>query len=68
MCGISLVLSGDHLVVAPAAAAAAEIHHSGEGKGVSVDELKEALHRRGPDNLGCLRRRLLADGTVLGGW
>ncbi|KAF8667519.1 hypothetical protein HU200_052714 [Digitaria exilis] len=66
MCGISLVLSGDHLVVAPAAAAAAEIHHSGEGKGVSVDELKEALHRRGPDNLGCLRRRLLADGTVLG--
>ncbi|KAF8776687.1 hypothetical protein HU200_003415 [Digitaria exilis] len=69
MCGISLVLSGDHFVVAPsaaAAAAAAEIHHSGEGKGVSVDELKEALHRRGPDNLGCLRRRLLANGTVLG--
>nr|CAB3462426.1 unnamed protein product [Digitaria exilis] len=70
MCGISLVLSGDHFVVAPSAAAvaaaAAEIHHSGEGKGVSVDELKEALHRRGPDNLGCLRRRLLANGTVLG--
>ncbi|OEL18767.1 Asparagine synthetase domain-containing protein 1 [Dichanthelium oligosanthes] len=70
MCGISLVLSGDHLVVAPSAAAAAataEIHHSGEGKGVSVDELKEALRRRGPDSLGCISRRLGADGTVLGG-
>uniref|UniRef100_K3Z4N1 Glutamine amidotransferase type-2 domain-containing protein n=1 Tax=Setaria italica TaxID=4555 RepID=K3Z4N1_SETIT len=66
MCGISLVLSGDPLVVGPSAAAAAEIHRSGEGKGVSVDELKEALRRRGPDNLGCVRRHLCADGTVLG--
>ncbi|RLN30468.1 asparagine synthetase domain-containing protein 1 [Panicum miliaceum] len=67
MCGISLVLSGDPLVVAPcAAAAAAEIRHSGEGKGVSADELKEAVRRRGPDSLGCVTRRLCSDGTVLG--
>ncbi|CAL4891493.1 unnamed protein product [Urochloa decumbens] len=71
MCGISLLLSGDPLVVSPssaaAASAAAEIHHSVKGKGVSVDELKEALRRRGPDSLGCVRRHLCADGTVLEG-
>jgi len=33
---------------------------------VSADELKEALRRRGPDSLGCVRRRLCSDGTVLG--
>lgn len=32
------------------------------------DELKEALRRRGPDSLGYESRRLLADGTVVGGW
>jgi hypothetical protein len=35
---------------------------------VLVDELKEALRRRGPDKLGCVKRRLCADGMVLGGW
>ncbi|WVZ90897.1 hypothetical protein U9M48_037151 [Paspalum notatum var. saurae] len=71
MCGIALVLSGDRLVVSPctaaAAAAASEIQHSCEGKGVSVDELKEALRRRGPDSLGCESRRLCAGGTVVAG-
>ncbi|KAG8049059.1 hypothetical protein GUJ93_ZPchr0009g176 [Zizania palustris] len=69
MCGIALVLSGGRIVVVPsaAAAAAAGIHPSDEGKGVTVDELKEALRRRGPDSLGCERLRVCADGTVLGG-
>ncbi|TVU49588.1 hypothetical protein EJB05_00903, partial [Eragrostis curvula] len=68
MCGIALVLSGDRLLVVPSAAASgsSEIRNSGEGKGVSVDELKEALRRRGPDSLGCERLQFHADGTILG--
>ncbi|KAF0887664.1 hypothetical protein E2562_002364 [Oryza meyeriana var. granulata] len=71
MCGIALVLSGGRVVVArsgaaAAAAAAAEIRPSDEGKGVTVDELKDALRRRGPDSLGCERLRVCADGTILG--
>uniref|UniRef100_A0A0E0MNW8 Asparagine synthetase domain-containing protein n=1 Tax=Oryza punctata TaxID=4537 RepID=A0A0E0MNW8_ORYPU len=74
MCGIALVLSGGgRVVVAPSAAAAAaaadaaaRIQPSDEGKGVTVDELKAALRRRGPDSLGCERLRVRADGTILG--
>uniref|UniRef100_A0A0E0FDE0 Asparagine synthetase domain-containing protein n=1 Tax=Oryza meridionalis TaxID=40149 RepID=A0A0E0FDE0_9ORYZ len=74
MCGIALVLSGGgRVVVAPSAAAAAAaadaaagIQPSDEGKGVTVDELKAALRRRGPDSLGCERLRVRADGTILG--
>ncbi|EEE53475.1 hypothetical protein OsJ_36613 [Oryza sativa Japonica Group] len=72
MCGIALVLSGGgRVVVAPSAAAAAAvaavgIQPSDEGKGVTVDELKAALRRRGPDSLGCERLRVRADGTTLG--
>uniref|UniRef100_A0A0D9Y0Q8 Asparagine synthetase domain-containing protein n=1 Tax=Leersia perrieri TaxID=77586 RepID=A0A0D9Y0Q8_9ORYZ len=69
MCGIALVLSGGGVVVAPsAAAAAAGIDPSDEGKGVTVDELKEALRRRGPDSLGCERLRVCADGRILGSY
>jgi len=67
MCGIALVLSSDRLVIVPcatAAAATSEIQHSCKRKGVP-DELKEALRRRGPDNLGYESRCLLADGTVV---
>ncbi|KAL6623542.1 hypothetical protein ACP70R_033421 [Stipagrostis hirtigluma subsp. patula] len=67
MCGIALVLSGDRLLVVPSAAAGSSATcHSGEGHGVSVDELKEALRRRGPDSLGCERLKLCADGTIAG--
>lgn len=31
-----------------------------------VDELKDALRRRGPDSLGCERLQLCADGSILG--
>ncbi|CAD6269719.1 unnamed protein product [Miscanthus lutarioriparius] len=70
MCGITLVPSSDRLVIvscATATAAASEIQHSCERKGLS-DELKEALRWRGPDSLGYESRRLLADGMVLGEW
>ncbi|XP_047047855.1 asparagine synthetase domain-containing protein C4F6.11c [Lolium rigidum] len=70
MCGIALVLSGDHLVVAPSTAAAAATYGTrfpDEGEGVSVGELEEALRRRGPDSLGRHRLHLCADGTILGG-
>ncbi|BAT17769.1 Os12g0574900 [Oryza sativa Japonica Group] len=82
MCGIALVLSGGgRVVVAPSAAAAAAVaavgiqpsdevlflpSSNGKGKGVTVDELKAALRRRGPDSLGCERLRVRADGTTLG--
>ncbi|KAM0872361.1 hypothetical protein ACQ4PT_038790 [Festuca glaucescens] len=69
MCGIALVLSGDHLVVAPSTAAAAATSGTRfpvEGEGVSVGELEEALRRRGPDSLGRHRLHLCADGTILG--
>ncbi|XP_062203448.1 uncharacterized protein LOC133905704 [Phragmites australis] len=67
MCGIALVLSGDRLLVVPSAATgSSKTRNSGEGNGVSVDELKEALRRRGPDSLGCKRLQLCADGTILG--
>uniref|UniRef100_J3NEE3 Glutamine amidotransferase type-2 domain-containing protein n=1 Tax=Oryza brachyantha TaxID=4533 RepID=J3NEE3_ORYBR len=78
MCGIALILSGGRIVVVPPATvtdAAAGIHPGDEvlhlppvpnGKGVTVDELKEALQRRGPDSLGCERLRVHEDGTILG--
>ncbi|KAK3140062.1 hypothetical protein QOZ80_5AG0394980 [Eleusine coracana subsp. coracana] len=68
MCGIALVLSGDRLLVVPSAAggASSETRTPGKGTGVSVDELKDVLRRRGPDSLGCERLQLCADGSILG--
>ncbi|KAK3136838.1 hypothetical protein QOZ80_5BG0443200 [Eleusine coracana subsp. coracana] len=67
MCGIALVLSGDRLLVVPGGGgASSETRTPGKGTGVSVDELKDVLRRRGPDSLGCERLQLCADGSILG--
>ncbi|KAL6847334.1 hypothetical protein ACP4OV_023187 [Aristida adscensionis] len=67
MCGIALVLSGGRLLVVPSGGSVSSgTSNSGEESGVSVEEIEEALRRRGPDSLGCRRLQLCADGSVRG--